>query len=375
LADFFVFLTSAARRIDRIEDSEYDCPCMLCSLVNMAGPTPKSKIRSWLYPLVVLGCMVVFAIVAYLVGPGSSAAYLDLQAKSDGVHRYAVLCLPICLVVVFIFWPISRVFTEFAWVKLITRGLVGLAWLWAASTAGYVVSFDSAIENNGLRGQFIRGADIKPKLSDDSHRLGPFKEGADGPGIATSELPSGEYLTLDRNSLALRTLGNGYRWNRARSGRWPASIDVAHETVFVTGPGPVFEDDIVLTAVELRSGRKYFDFHCLGNAVTNLVIEGASLAFCTRRHSVSSVNLINWVESETVWSVSIRGLITLEPRLSETHVEVALGAELIELSRKTGEISARRLVCNDPAAWGVACHNEQVVGWSSKVARGKSGGS
>ncbi|MBW1871006.1 MAG: hypothetical protein JRJ19_03025 [Deltaproteobacteria bacterium] len=336
----------------------------------MDGPKLKSKFTNWLYPLVVLSCVIVFFIVAYLAGPSTSAAYLNLQAESDGVHRYAVFCLPICLVVVFIFWPISRVFGEFTWIRRVTRGLVGLAWLWAASTAGYVVGFDSTIEQNGLRGQFERSGDIKPKLSKDTFLVGPFKEGTDGPGIATSDLPSGEHLTLDRNSLALRTATGAYKWNRARSGRWPASISVAHETVFVAGPGPEFEDDVVVTAVELRSGRKYFDFHCLGNSVTSLVIEGANLAFCTRRQSVSSVNLIDWIESEAVWSVSIPGLITLEPRLSETHVEVALGAELIELSRKTGKISAQRTVCNDPTGWGVACHNEQVVNWISK---GKSG--
>jgi hypothetical protein len=128
-------------------------------------------------------------------------------------------------------------------------------------------------------------------------------------------------------------------------------------------PGPDFEDDVVVTCVDLESGRKHFDYHCLGNGISPVAVEGPFLAFAANRPSLSSVHLLRWSPPAVVWTRALPGELSLAPRLADDSIDVASGAEIIRLSRADGSIQDRQNACIEPRAWRVVCEQNRVVAW------------
>ncbi len=302
------------------------------------------------------------SLLSYAMAPGTDLPYLDLQARSDSIHRFSVLFLPMCLVAIALLWPIGRVFADFRFIHLPIRVLLSVLWLSASMWTGYLLRFDQCIEQKGLAGQFIPPRPAVSLATAKGSGRGPYHEEG-GPGIATPNLPNGDHLTLDRRTLALRNATGGYRWNRLRDYGWPAAMMLTAETVLLTGPGLKFEDDVVLSVVELQSGRRWYEYHTLGNGITPVSIDGDFLAFATNRPARSSVVLLDWVHARSVWASPLSVWVNLTPRLTPRHVEVAAGGQLYRLSRADGSLVSSHRACAKPLAWQVVCQDDQIIAW------------
>ncbi len=320
------------------------------------------KRKRWITRGALLGVFLLGLGLGWLLVPAGEWAYLDLQADSDAVHRFAVLWLPISGVVFLFFWPIGRVFEEFVWVRRVTLAVMAIALAFGAGVASHVLRFDGGIERAGLRGQMLAYSTKVPGIGG-SWLLGPYREDDDGPGIATDKLPGGDYLTLDKRRLARRTAADGYRWSRHRDGLWPAMLVVTPVTVLLAMPSGQYPDDITISAVELVSGRGLFDFHCLGNRVSAPVVRGEILAFTIGRPSSSAVYLLNLREIKLAWSRFLPQVTGLPPRLDASWVEVAQGSTILRLAARDGREIGRSQACADPAAARVACRAGQVIAW------------
>jgi len=332
-------------------------------------PNPDRRRARWVFPAVLAGSGAIFFMAGWLTGPGQEKTYLQLQFASDSVHRFAVLALPVSAVVYLFFWPIGRVFVEFDWVRRVTRSIMMAALACFCATGAYILRFDSAIEQKGLAGQFIAADTDFAAPRSDYRPQGPFREDDSGPGVASGELPGGDYLTLDRRTLARRTPDDGYRWSRKRPGRWPASLVVTADTVLLAMPGADFEDDVLLCAVELASGRLRFAFHCLGNSISPVVTQGKLLAFTIRRPSLSAVYLFDWARPRLLWQRELEQPTRLAPRFRGSALEVAQGAEVLGLDLHHGRRRGLVAACEKPDANAVVCRAGRVVGWASDTGK------
>ncbi len=317
----------------------------------------------WITRAALLGIFFLGLGLGWLLCPSGARAYLDLQAYSDSVHRFAVLWLPISGVAFLFFWPICRVFEEFVWVRRVTLAIMALALAFGAGVASYVLRFDGGIERAGLRGQMSAYTTKLPGI-DGSWLLGPYLEDDDGPGVATDKLPGGDYLTLDKRRLARRTVTDGYRWSRRRGGLWPAVLLVTPTIIFLAMPSGQYPDDIVISAVELVSGRGLFDFHCLGDRVSApVVMQDEMMFFTISRHSSSAVYSLNLGEVKLAWSKFLPQVTRLPPRMNQSFVEVAQAGMILRLDARDGHETGRRAACADPDSARVACSAGRVIGW------------
>jgi len=315
-----------------------------------------------MFPMLAFGLSVIGLATGYIFAPGQGADYLGLQKISDTAHRLAVVLLPSCSLALLLAWVMKRL----GW-RWPARGLALLALPLFGGVLAYIVEFDSTIEEKGMAGQFVGQ---KKPCARDGTVSGPFREEPGG-GLTSSPLPGGDRLILDRRTLARRSPDGSYRWNRPRPGRHPGQLTVAGETVLYTGPGPDYEDDVLVAAVDLQSGSLRWMFHCLGNQAWTAV-EREYLVLVSSRPSVATVKLIHWIEPDMLWSTRIEGPVSLRPRLEFPFVWVASEGRVLKLSGTSGDLEEVSHACAAPGKTDVVCEQGRVVAWMAGEGGAKS---
>jgi hypothetical protein len=248
----------------------------------------------------VLGPPLVGAGAGLVAAPGSGDAYLTLQALSDSHHRFAVLALPSGLVALLLAGLAARLFRRRKPIRQAAGLVAMLSGAFFAGVLAFILRFDAVIERSGLEGQWV--GEKTASVAGDV--LGPFGEDQNGPGVATSELASGDVITLDRRTLARKTSDGSFRWNLRRPGPHPGSILVAGDAVLYAGPGGDYEDDLVLMAVDLESGARRWAFHTLGRRAW-MVVEDEHLCLVAARPAISSVTLFRFTRPERLRAVTV----------------------------------------------------------------------
>jgi hypothetical protein len=182
-------------------------------------------------------------LIGLLFAPGGSAGYLDLQAASDGVHRFAVIALPAGLLFALVFLLLSVIKKRSAGIRLTARTAMGCALGVCLGVLVFIVRFDSVIEQRGTAGQLVLPDDHRDEL------------------------------------------------------RWKPSVRLADEdTEYFMGPGYLYADNLAIAAVDRSSGRLRWIFHCLGNAVSDATIKGGRLSFKAHRPSVTTSYVLDLSE-------------------------------------------------------------------------------
>lgn len=183
------------------------------------------------------------ALLGFLLAPAGNAEYLDLQAASDGAHRFAVVALPAGALVALVFLAISIVARRRNRVRSISRTVMGCALGVTLGALVFIVQFDSLIETKGLAGQLVQ-----------------------------DDAPPEKLL-------------------------WNPSVRLADgDMEYFLGPGYRFEDNLAVAAVDRSSGRLRWTFHCLGNAVSDASIQAGRLFFKTRRPAVTAAYVLDLSE-------------------------------------------------------------------------------
>ena len=175
------------------------------------------------------------ALLGFLFAPAGDANYLELQAASDGVHRFSIVALPAGALAALVFLTISIIARRRNRVRIISRTVMGCALGVTLGAIILVVQFDSLIEMKGLAGQLVQY------------------------GAPEEEL----------------------RWN-------PSTRLADGDLEYFLGPGYHYEDNVAVAAVDRSSGRLRWTFHCLGDAVSDASIQEGRLSFKTRRPSVTA---------------------------------------------------------------------------------------
>lgn len=176
--------------------------------------------------------MALGALLGLLLAPAGSSKYLELQAASDGVHRFAVIALPAGLLAALVCLLLSIVKKRSPKIRAGARTAMGCALGVCLGVLVFIVRFDSVIEQRGTAGQLVPV---------DEHR-------------------------------------EQFRWK-------PTARLVDEDTEYFLGPGYLYVDNAAVAAVDRSTRRLRWIFHCLGNAVSDAAIEGGKLSFKTRRPS------------------------------------------------------------------------------------------
>ncbi len=284
------------------------------------------------------GALVAFGILA----AGETGNYLGLQAASDPVHRLAVAAVPACAAVLVLVWMLSELGRLRAWLRWSGRTLVALSLAAVVGLPVFVLLFDLHLESRGLVGQLTTFTAPAPVVGDGPDGVrGPFRErSAARPNLAVENLDGGDVLTLDRRTLARKRPSGSFAWHLPRPGPPPAALVLDGRRVFYSGPGPDHEDDVVVVAADLATGRRLWSLHCLGNAVSEVALHGSMLAFTTRRPSTSAVHLVDLDRRIPLWARRMDGSIRLPPRFGSEGVEVALDGRLVLLDLRDGRVVA-----------------------------------
>jgi hypothetical protein len=308
---------------------------------------------------------------AWLASPWGG--YLSLQAASDPVHLTVVLTTPAALVLLIGLWMLSELGKESRRLGRLGRTLAPLALAVLTGGPALAVVFDLGLERRGLEGELW-----VPDPA--AARPGPFgldgapwpvlgtqaEESAERPGVASAPLPDGSALVLDRRTLARKRPDGSFAWSRSRPGRPPGGLASAGGQVLVTGHGPDHEDDLVLSAVELESGRLLWRLHVLGWSVSPPVVAGAEVAFVAARPATCELHVIEPGAPANQLHLRLPGAcLPLPPRLGPERIEVAVGPDLVRFSRRTPWLPPdRQPACLSPGRWEVACRDGQVVAWA-----------
>ena len=231
-------------------------------------------------------------------GPGAGSVYLDLQRASDGVHRFAVFGLPGAFTALVLGLLGRRVLRARAKLRGISTALCWIALGFAALLLGAVFRFDRAIEDKGLCGQLVVFSPTTGQADPGAPRMGPFEEGRDGPGVASGELAGGDLVTLDRRAIARKSVDGRFRWSRPRPGRGPAALLIVSDVLLVLGPSAEFDDDLVLSALDVSSGALRWAFHCLGVSFAALGSAGREVTFRSQRPAGSFVYRLDWASGQ-----------------------------------------------------------------------------
>ncbi len=307
-------------------------------------------------------------IVLVLLGFGQ---YLTMQSLSDPIHRTAVLLIPAGLVVLALTWMLSELGKLAVWLKWTGRVLTSLSIVCVFGTLMFVYLFDSRLEAQGLTGQFTHEAQAArnsiPQALSDLHAF--YREASvKQPGLVVEGLSQGHILTLDRKTIARKTQQGLFIWHLYRPGPPPAYLSFSGDEVYYTGPGPDFEDDIVLAVVDLSTGIMRWLFHGLGNWVSPAVRRGSLVSMVSARPSSSAIRLFQTNSPRLLWAVRVEGAIRIPPRFDGDELLVALEGTLLHLRLDTGQETDRQDVCLKSSStteqtFGVVCKDGKVLAW------------
>jgi hypothetical protein len=230
-------------------------------------------------------------LLGWIFSPLADGTYLALQARSDPVHRLAVLVLPSSIAILLLAGLLMILLRKRPWIQRtgFILGSVSLCVLVGIITC--VARFDSRIEAAGDAGQFEMGP--VPQGTAAEPPLGPFIEEEDD-GIASSPLQNGDAITLDHRTVARKTSSGQFRWNQPRPVRKPSTFWIASDTLLVAGPGPSYEDDVMVAAFDLQTGQRRWSFHCLGDKILSLDVKEKDLWIATERPGVVMAHLLRW---------------------------------------------------------------------------------
>jgi len=234
----------------------------------------------------------------WLLAPGSGAVYLQLQARSDALHRGAVLAEPILAVSFVLLGLLALVFADFPWPRRILAGLTLASLAAGLGLGAYVLHFDLTIEEAGSAGQFTSARPAK--ISGQQRWAGPWQE-SDGPGIASPPRDDGHLVELDRISLTLKDADGRRIWNRRRPGGWPASLLLGERHLLLALPSDRWEDDVLLQLVELDSGRLVSEFHVLGRRISIPLARGPRVVLATWRPSGTALYVLDLAGPRLLW--------------------------------------------------------------------------
>jgi hypothetical protein len=250
------------------------------------------------------GCL-----IGWLSRPGARSSYLELQATSDTVHRFTLVTLPVLILLAIMSGVLAYIVRNRF--RIVLVGLVAVSLAMGSGFLAYITGFDARLETSGLAGQFDLDQDAPPPTR-----------------------------------LALVVPG-------------------PNDTLLFFGDGD-YEDDVLIAAIDPKSGRRLWTYHCLGNRIFTPVVDETDLALSTWRPAGSSVALIHWREPTLIWSVRFDTEITLPPRFTSFGIEVATDNEVLLLERGSGRVLRRQPACGREAATGVACQAGRVVAWVKK---------
>lgn len=188
-------------------------------------------------PWLLLGLGVV---AGFILAPARGTGYLDLQAASDGAHRFAVVALPAGVLAALVALAVSIIGRRRKLVRGISRLVMGCALGVVACVMVFIVGFDSLIEEKGTAGQLV-----------------------------LTDAPQQQF-------------------------RWRPSLRLEEgEIQYYLGPGFLYEDNLAVAAADRSSGRLRWIFHCLGNSVSGAVIDGGRLSFKVWRPSHTTSYLLD----------------------------------------------------------------------------------
>jgi hypothetical protein len=187
--------------------------------------------------------MALGGLLGLLLAPAAGSEYLELQAASVGAHRLAVFALPAGVLAGLVSLAVSIIGRRRKLVRFVSRLVMGCALGAVLGVLVFIVRFDALIEQKGTAGQLVRV---------DEHQ-------------------------------------EGFRWT-------PALRLVEGDTEYFLGPGYLYPDNTAVAAVDRSSMRLRWIFHCLGNAVSDAVIENGRLSFKTRRPSHTTAYLLDLSE-------------------------------------------------------------------------------
>ena len=315
--------------------------------------------RRWLLTagFAAVGGAAAFGLWSLITGGG----YLDLQRDSDPAHRLVVIGTPAAAGLLILLWMLSELAKLRAWLRWTGRALTGLALAGLLGLPVFIALFDLRLEASGLDGQFERHANSAPS-GPDGLPQGIWQEAsASAPGLAVEGLGQGEYLTLDRRTLARKRPDGSYAWHRPRPGPPPARLVLSRGRIYYTGPGPEFEDDVVVAALEPDRGALLWSLHGLGNAISEAVVDGDRLVIASQRPASSAVRLVRLAPPAAGWATRLTGKVELPPRMGPQAVWVVVAGELVRLDPDSGGELDRRPACQ---ASEVACQSGRIVSWS-----------
>jgi hypothetical protein len=292
------------------------------------------------------------------LSPSDSTTYLALQRRSDPLHRESIVLISAAgaglLAGLLCRWCLRR---RARWAH-VGRAVALASLLLGVGALARARSFDTLIERRGFEGEWTRSASASATTSEP--RSGPWSE--DEPGVASDPLPDGDFITLDRISLARKRPDGTFRWRRPRPARSPAHLWVAGDEVLVVGPGRDFSDDMVATGVALEDGKERFAFHWLGDWLLTPALDGDALLICSVRPSSAVALLLRWTSAELAWRLPLPAPPDLPPRLDESGADLALHGEWWRIDRDTGQVLHRRNVCRPPTG-EAACDGIRVRAW------------
>lgn len=291
----------------------------------------------------------------------TGGAYLQMQRASDPVHRLAVIGLPVAAGLLVLLWMLSELAKLRVWLRWTGRALAGLAIAGLLGLPTFVGLFDVCLEARGLAGQLEIGTSSAGSPSD-GLPAGAWQEAsADRPGLIVEGLAGGEYLTLDRRTLARKRPDGSFVWHLPRPGRPPARLVLADGRMYYTGPGDGFDDDVVVAALSPSRGALLWRLNGLGRAISEAVVDGRQLVVASRRPATSAVRLLSLEPPTVRWAIRLDGAVELPPRFSDQAVLVVVDGQLIRLGRDDGRELDRRPACQAPE---LACRAGRIVSWS-----------
>lgn len=322
-----------------------------------------------------LGPALAGLVCGVLAAPSHHAPYLALQAASDNRHRLAIVILPACVLAAGVAWVGLRLGTTRRWMGGGARVVLVAAWALGCAMLAFIVQFDRRIEARGLEGQVVTATAGGPNRVSSFRRIpasgpvrGPVREEDGGPGVAL-EAGEGGMITLDRRQIACRGPGGTIRWNRPRPGRGPASLMLHGGLLLFIGPGPTYEDDAVMVAMDAGRGTRLWTYHWLARRVMAARAGDDTVALASIRPSGSTVRMLALAPPAPLWITSLEDRVRVPPRLRAGRVQVAADARIVELDPADGRVVDRRRVCPDGRHPEVVCRQGRVVGWRRDEAR------
>ncbi len=302
------------------------------------------------------------ALAAWGVGswlaPAVDTSYLALQQRSDDLHRWSLVLFSAAAAGLLVGFLGALLLRRRRWLGMSFRVVLLASPLLAAGTLASVTAFDGLIERRGTEGQWLLHE------SSLAGAVGPYlgRWSESEPGVASDALPDGDFITLDRFTLARKRPDGTFRWVRERPARIPAHLLVAGDEVLVTGPGPDYPDDLVVAGFALEDGRERFAYHWLGDRLLSPALERDGLLLCSVRPSSATLRLLRWPLPEPAWILSLPAPPDIPPRLDAGEAVLAMRGEVWRLERATGRIRERRNACRPPTG-EVACDGDRVGAW------------